>query len=183
MLLRCTGTAAVPPKTTYVRGIPDGFIQQGGQPNVTPEAYFVGNWTSFVNALKAGWGWVGRGTPVTTNIASITQAAGKLVLALGSTPFTSPPFPVGTVLPVRVSNVTAPGFLNGVHPMVVTAAGVLTTQKNFAFDSYVGNGKVTYNGGGAFQAITDVAFVRIGERRAGRPFGSVRGRSRNRLTA
>ena len=186
MILRLSpNVAGAPPKLVYIRGIPDAYVTNAGNPVSAPNIFFGSNWTAFVNQLVGTqWGWGGKSTGAVPPqlLASLTQNAGGTISFTTNAPGPFGFIPAGSIVPVRFSKIQTPGNLNGVHPIVVSGPTAGTTAKRIAMLPWSNNGFAAYNGFGITQ-ISKVDFLRIGERKTGRPFAPPRGRARVRPTA
>lgn len=176
-------TAGFAPKLMYIRGIPDDFDVQGGQPGApTLIGYFGANWTALILTLTSGsWGWQGKNPTLSpfdlplTNIVQSVPPGNPIVTCAGN-----PWFGLNGVVPTRLASITTPGNLNGVHPLRVltgTTAQFKQPTAMLPWDGFTGTVSVDIPD---FTAILDVDFDRLGERKCGAVFPRIRGRARAR---
>lgn len=202
LLMRCydtTGNAAA--KFIFMRGVSDNFIIAGGIPIPGGMSAFGGSWITLQQKLGSdGWGWVGNAAASTVmQISALAYTApnsGYVAFTFTGNLFpNSIPLGQNITVPIRVSRVVTPGNINGQIPVVVNAAlNACVTKKRIAILPWDGNsGQASFNGKQFWQfkpyvapgglGNTGILLERIGERKAGRPFGTPPGRARNRVRA
>lgn len=204
-------TPGQPAKNIFMRGLPDQYDVRGGELNGTLDQFFgMPRVQTLQRALvPAGtpFGWLGSVRP-TVNFQSLLSAVvqntnGTVSMTLTTDLLTVPPSALGHQqfhVPVRISGMRAPGNLNGSLTVWFDVTGtIMTTTKRIAIGTWDGStGRVTYVpksfvpfSGSIISAPVrgnpftygNIWAVRIGERKAGRIFGTVPGRRGNRVRA
>lgn len=183
IVLQMLSADNAPPKLTHMRGIPDAFVEAGGQPAGTMDAFFGAAWNNPQTGLQKvlqgdAWSWFGLGTVRNAPITNLVQdAAGTVTITTTNAPLLNG-LTVGNVYPFRIAGVTKPKSINGQWPFVVNSGLLsITTRKLFGILEWDGGnqGKIVYNPQEAHQ-INLVRYNNIGERKAGRPSDLQRGR-------
>jgi hypothetical protein len=170
-------------KITYLRGIPDEIVVQGGKFRIGGCPGFeaaYNNWQMLMTTSPLNpWGWKGRppGAPQKKNLLSYVVDAATEQINLT---FDGPLFPALDItkkVTVFLSGINAPNksALNGSQIVIVKTQATATTVKPLSVFPFQAGGHGIYEPP-AFVGISFGQPLRIGERKAGRAFFVERGR-------
>jgi len=173
LLGKFSNAAGTKSKITFFRGIWDDIVVQGGR-IVKPVVYntLLLSLNNYMNLQ--GIGWLGINTKTAAVLKTLVQNANGTISGTLLTPL----FLIGDIgqkKVVRFAGISQPGNLNGSNPIFVTGVDSFATVKRIAMLPWSGDGNMTL---AAKQVIVvqRLFALEVGERKAGRVFGSARGR-------
>lgn len=179
LLVKMNGLAQSPSKITYMRGIPDAIVTQGGL--YQPDAAFLAGLDAFKAKLLQGqWGWMGSLPQAPAFIGTCTQNANGTWTVVTQTDIFAGPFP--RVVKVRIAGILGAPALRGTRNMTATGVRTSTTVTPVYTSAYAGGGTITASAKQLIKII-DLEGQRIIERRPGRPSYLSRGRRAARRVA
>jgi hypothetical protein len=170
----------------YLRGIPDSIVIKGGQ--VKNDATFRDAFNAFRTYIGAnGLGFRGA-DPAAKKKVKITAVAPVLpgntvAFTVDQAVFPLPgPDGLAKHLNVRISGLTYNPNLNGPMTVVVDTATTCHSLRPIAMTAYIAPSApfMIVNFAKTFQPVF-LAIEKVGERKAGRPFGTSVGRAKNRV--
>lgn len=180
LVLAMKDTTLAKSKTTFLRGIADEMVDNGGGYAPTPAYRTL--LTAFINVLiNASWGWLGIATNTDADLQTLVQNANGTVSGT-VIPTIFAPNLNGLTRVLRFKGLTQPGNLNGANPCIITGIGSFETAKRIAILPWANGGKVVL-ATKTLYPIAEVLPQYIGERKAGKIFASARGRAPARKRA